>query len=140
MRHGPADQGRRDVVEEAGKDPNHDEEDKGAFPVVRQESRQDHGHMALFEMAREQREADEQTKEVGEDDPLVAKMRNEARHTGASLEAGETELVDDDCPQAHERDAQAVTMENRHAEQREPEKNELDGNHSLSRGARSSRT
>src|SRR5688572_22368866 len=82
--------------------------------------------MAFLEMAREQREADQQTKEVREDDPFVGEVRNETRQTRPRLEAGEGNLVDDDRRQTRERDPQGVVMKQGHAKQRQPKENKLE--------------
>jgi hypothetical protein len=82
--------------------------------------------MALFEMARKQSEANKQTKQVYEDYPFVAEVRDEARYARAGLEAGEGELIEDDRSQPGQRDAQRVMMEERHAKQRESEEDKID--------------
>ncbi len=93
MRHRPSDQRRRDVVEERRQHEHHDEHDERAFPVVRQEARQHRGHMRLLEVARQQRESEQQTQQVGENHPLLRQMHKEPRNAAASPETREPELV-----------------------------------------------
>jgi tripartite-type tricarboxylate transporter receptor subunit TctC len=54
-------------------------------------------------MPREDREAHQQQKKVGEDHPFVLPMRRQAGETRAKLEAGEDELVDRDDRKTRER-------------------------------------
>ena len=91
------------------------EQHEAALPVVRQEVRQHLGHVAALEMVREQREAEQQAEQVGEDDPLVRQVRREPAEARAGLEPGEAELVDDDGREAGQRDLQRVMVEQRHA-------------------------
>ena len=43
-------------------------------------------------MARQQRETHQQTKQIGEDDPLVLDARKKSDYAGTRLEAGERDL------------------------------------------------
>ena len=84
------------------------------------------GTLALLEMAREQRKAHQQQEQVGEDHPLVLQVRGEARQAGAVLEAGEAELVERDGGKPGQRHLQRVVVEQRDAEQRQREQDEID--------------
>ena len=121
MRHCAADQRGGDVVEKAREHEHHDEQDETAFPVVREVLGQDDRHMTLFKMPREQRKAHQQTEEIGQNDPFVLEMADQARETGTSLEACEDQLVDRDCCQTGQTDCQSIVMEERDAEQRHGE-------------------
>ena len=61
-------------------------------------------------MARQQRETHQQTKQIGEDDPLVLDVRKKSDYAGTRLEAGERDFVDRNCHQADERDTHGVMM------------------------------
>ena len=65
---------------------------------------QRHRHVTFFKMARQQRETHQQTKQIGEDDPLVLDVRKKSDYAGTRLEAGERDFVDRNCHQADERD------------------------------------
>ena len=86
------------------------------------------GHMTFFEMARQQREAHQQAKQIGEDDPLVANVGYKTDDAGTCLEAGEGDFVDRNRHQSGERDAQGMMMKYGHPGQREPEQNKIDRN------------
>ena len=127
VRHGAADERGGDVVEEAGQDEHEHQHDEGALPVVGQEVRQHHRDSALLEVARQQREPHQEAEQVGEDDPFVLHVRNQARQTGAMLEPDEGELVDDDGGKTGERHPERDVVEERDAEQRQREQNEFEG-------------
>ena len=55
-------------------------------------------------------------------------VQRKTAETGAGLEAGEGELVEDDRREAGERDLERVVMEDRDAEQRQREQDEVDRN------------
>jgi hypothetical protein len=61
-------------------------------------------------MPREDREAHQQQKKVGEDHPFVLPMRRQAGETRAKLEAGEDELVDRDDRKTRERHAKELHL------------------------------
>ena len=83
-------------------------------------------HLAVLEVVREQREAEQQAEQVGEDHPLVRHVGRQAAEAGARLEAGEDELVEDDGREAGERDLQRVAVEERDAGERQTEQHEVD--------------
>ena len=112
-RHGAADQGGGDVVEERRQDEHDDEQDQTALPVVRQERRHLVRHPAGLEMSRQQREAGEKQKQIGEDHPFVLQMQRQAGKTRAELEAGEGEFVAGDDRKTRERHIQRVMVEQR---------------------------
>ena len=70
------------------------EQHEAALPVVGQEVRQHLGHVAALEMVGQQREAEQQAEQVGEDHPLVRHVQREAAEPRAGLEAGERQLVE----------------------------------------------
>ena len=100
---------------------------EGALPVVGQERRHDVGQLALLEMARQQRKAHQQQEQVGEDHPLVLHVQRETAEARPELEAGEAELVGDDGGEPGQRHLQRVVVEQRDAEQRQREQDEVDG-------------
>src|SRR5687768_177413 len=77
-------------------------------------------------MVREERKAEQQAEQVGEDDPLVRHVQRESAQTGSGLEACEGELVGDDNCQASERDRENMAVEERDAEQGQREQHELE--------------
>ena len=87
--------------------------------------RQHLGHLAALEVVREQREAEQQAEQVGEDHPLVRHVQRQAAKSRSGLEAGEAELVDDDHAKPDERHLQDVAMEQRDADQRQAEQDEI---------------
>ena len=84
--------------------------------------------MALLEVAREQREAHQQTEQVGQRHHFVSEMAGEAGQAKAGLESGEQDLVGADGDEAGQCDLQRVVVEERDAEQGQREQNEIDGN------------
>ena len=108
---GTADDRGGDVVEETGQHEDQHQQHECALPVIRQVFRQDHWHMALFEMPGKQGKAGEQAEQVGDNDPFVAEMANQAGNPGAGLETGEHDLVQADCCQAGQCHVQRVVVE-----------------------------
>ena len=88
-RHGPADQGGRDVVEEARQDEDDDQQREPALPVVGQIGRHLVRNPAVLEVPRQQRKAHEQQEQVRQDDPLVLHLQAEAGEPRTEFEAGE---------------------------------------------------
>ena len=86
---------------------------RAALPVVRQERRHLVRHPAGLEMSRQQREAGEKQKQIGEDHPFVLQMQRQAGKTRAELEAGEGEFVARDDRKTRERNIQRVMVEQR---------------------------
>jgi hypothetical protein len=76
-------------------------------------------------MAGQQRETHQQTKQIGEDDPLVLDVRKKSDYAGTRLEAGERDFVDRNCHQADERDTHGVMMKHGDADQRQAEQSEI---------------
>jgi len=62
MRHSAPDQRGGNVVEKAGENPDHCQQDETTFPIVRKKFRQRERHTALFEVARQQGESTQKTK------------------------------------------------------------------------------
>jgi hypothetical protein len=127
-RNGSADQGGRDVVEEARQHEDDDQENEPAGPVVRQERRHFVGDAAFLEVARQHRKAHQQQKQIGERHPFMVQMERETAETGAFLEAGDTELVGGDDRKARERDFERPVMKQRDPKQGQAEQDEVDGN------------
>ncbi len=126
MRHRAADQGRGDVVEKTGKQPHHRQQYETALPVMRKIFRQHCRHVTLLEMARQQREPHQQTKQIGEDDPFVLDMSDKAHRAFTGLKTGEKDLVGRDRRQAAESNAHGVLMKHRDAKQGYPKQDEID--------------
>ena len=93
VRHRPADRRRGDVVEEGRQHEYHHEQHERALPVARQEPGQQRRHLAVLEMLRQQRETEQQAQAIGEDDPLMGQVGEQARDAVARLEPGEGEFV-----------------------------------------------
>ena len=126
-RHGAADQRGGDVVEKARQHENHHQQHEPALPVVRQERRQHVRDVALLEMARQQRKADQQQEQVGQDHPFVLHAAAPGRaKPGPVFESGEEQLVDGDGRKPGQRDLQRVVMKERDAQQRQPKQDEVD--------------
>ena len=110
-----------DVVEERRQHEHDREQREPALPAVRQKSRQGIRDRAPFEVAREHGEAEQQEQEIREHDPLVREVRDGI----VGRERAGDELPDQDGGEAGERDGESVTMQDRHAGQREAEQYEL---------------
>ena len=120
---------------------NHYQQHERALPVVRQEARQHCGHLAFLEMLRQQREAEQQAEQVGEDHPLVQHVQPEAAQSRAGLESGKTKFVERDHGQAGERHLQRVVVKKRDASEGEREQRKIDRHaHCDRRGANDQRT
>jgi hypothetical protein len=124
-RHRGADQRRRDVVEETGKDEDDHQQHEGAEPAFGQQPGQHLRHPAVLEVPRQQCEADQQAEQVGQQHPFVRHVRAETGDAGAGLEAGEHDLVGGDRHQAGQRHLQYVVMEQGDAEQRRRKEDEV---------------
>ncbi len=77
-------------------------------------------------MVREQREAEQQAEQVGENHPLVRQVQRQAAEAGAGLEAGEPELVEHDHAEADERDLERMMMKQCDAGEGQAEQHEID--------------
>jgi len=124
--HRAADQCGCNVVKEAGEHEDHDQQNEPAFPVTRQVLGQDHRHMAFLEMPRKQGKTHQQTEEVGQNDPFMTKMADESGEAVACLEAGKDQLVQGDRDHAGQADIERVVVEQRDAQQRQREKDEIE--------------
>ena len=127
QRHRPADQGRRDVVEEARDEPDDGQQEEGALPVVGQQRRHHIGNAALLEVAREQRKAHQQQEQVRQHHPFVLHMLEKSRRARTGLEAGESELVGGDGEETDERHVERLVVEKGDSKQRQREQDEVDG-------------
>ena len=123
--HRAADQGRCDVVEKARQHEHDGEQHKPAGPTVRQERWHLVRDAAVLEVPRQDRKAHQQQEQVGEDHPLVVHLQHEAAEALSLPEAGEEQLVDGDHRKPGQRDLQRLVMEDRDAEQRQAEQNEI---------------
>jgi hypothetical protein len=61
MRHRAADQRRRDIIEKTRKNPDHPQQNKPPFPIVRKKFWQRQRQLAFFEMLGQQRKAHQKT-------------------------------------------------------------------------------
>ena len=127
-RHRAADQGGRDIVEEAREYEHDREQREAALPSVGQERRHLVRDAALLEMARQDRETHQQQEQVRQHHPLVLDVQRKAAEAGAGFESRERELVEDDGGEAGERDLERAVMEQRDAEQRQRKQDEVDRN------------
>ena len=123
--HGATDQRGRDVVEKTRNHEHQHQQHEAAFPVIRQIVRQHGRHIAVFKMFGEQRETEQQPEQVGERDPLVAEVQQQALDTGAGFEAGDAELVERDEDQAAGGYLEGLVVKQRDAKQHAGEENEI---------------
>ena len=124
--HRAANQGGGDVVEKTGNHKHQHQQHETALPVIGQIVRQHRRHVAVFKMFREQREPEQQAEQVGEGDPFVTQMQQQALDAGARLEARHAEFVERDEEQAAHRDVEGVVVKQRNAEQHTGEENEIE--------------
>ncbi len=82
VRHGAADERRRDVVEERRQHEDEHQQDEGPLPVVGEVARQHLRDLALLEVPRQQGEAEEQAEQIEDHHPLVPEVGDEAGETG----------------------------------------------------------
>ncbi len=83
--------------------------------------------MALFEVVGQEREPDEEAKEIGKDHPLVPEMKNKTADAGAGVEPSPGDLIDRDRAKADQCCAKRVVMKQRDAQQGQPEQDKIDG-------------
>ena len=126
-RHRAADQRRRDVVEERREHEHHYEQHERAAPTAGQHLLEVRSQVRLFEVLREQREAEQESQQVRERDPLVAEVHGEAVEARSRVEAGDRELIGDDRGEARQRHLERMVVEQGDAGQREAEQHEVDG-------------
>ncbi len=124
--HGAADHRRGDVVEKARQHENNQQQVKPAFPVVRQEIRQQVGRAAVVEVLRKQCKPDQQTEQVAKDHPFVAKMRYQPHDSRPGIETRERKLVNSDRDKPGQGNLEGVPVEQGHAGQREREQYEIE--------------
>ncbi len=77
-------------------------------------------------MARQQRKPEQQTKKIGEDHPFVVQMREQTGNAAARLEPGKGQLVRGDDGEPGQADPERVMVEQRDAEERQREEDEID--------------
>ena len=122
-----ADQRRRDVVEEARQHEHQEKQCHAPLPVVGKQGRHLIGNSAFLEVPGQKRKSHQQQEQIGEHDPFVRHMLAKAAESRAEFESGEGQLVDNDRCKPGQRDRKRVTMEQRNAEQRQREQNEING-------------
>ncbi len=91
--------------------------------------------MAVLEVPRQQREADQQREQVGEDHPLLDEVKPQSEQTRLPVEIAEEDFESHDCGKARERDGQRVAMKQSHTQQRQSKEDELDRDAHCERGA-----
>ncbi len=123
-----ADQCRSDVVEERGDHEHKNEEHESTGPIVGERGRHPIGNATCLEMAGEEREADEQEKQVGDQDPFMRKMGKETGESGALFEAVPKQLLGNDGAKTGECDRERMAMKNRNAGERDAEQEKI-GHH-----------
>ena len=123
--HHSAEDGGRNVVEEARQDKDDPEQRDAPGPIVRQQTRQMIGHIAVLEMTRQQLKADEQQQQVGNRDPFMLEMAKQGLGAGAGWEGADKSFVGQDDDQPGDADRERPFVEQRDAEQHEAEKDEL---------------
>ena len=77
-------------------------------------------------MSRQQREAGEKQKQIGEDHPFVLQMQRQAGKARTKLEAGEGEFVARDDRETRERNIQRVMVEQSDPDQGDRKQHEID--------------
>ncbi|MPM83040.1 hypothetical protein SDC9_130103 [bioreactor metagenome] len=74
--------------------------------------------MALFKMPCQQGKAGQQTEQVGQCDPFMSQMSDEAGQSGTRLETAEKNLVETDRDQPRQGNVQGCVMKQCDAQQR----------------------
>ena len=100
----------------------------GALPIIRHEFGQHCGHMAFFEMPRQQGKPGQQAKQVGNRYPFMSQVPDKTSHTQACLEAGEQDFVEADRKQPGQGDVQGCMVKQRNTEQGQTEQDEIQWN------------
>jgi hypothetical protein len=117
----PADECGGNVIEEARQHENHDQEDEAALPVARQEARENGRYATCLEVLRQEREAQQQAEQVGEQHPFMGEMRDEARGAGALRKGGEQDLEQRNHRESDRRHPQRVEVKQGDPQKRQPE-------------------
>ncbi|TPW03847.1 MAG: hypothetical protein FD124_2858 [Alphaproteobacteria bacterium] len=121
-------EGCGDVVENAREDEHEREKDEPRRPVVRQHVGRCVHDAALLEMPGEQLETRQQQGQIDERDPLVPDRADEACDAGPVIESRHEELVRDNRREAGQRNRQHAMMQERYADERRAEQEELKRN------------
>ncbi len=111
-RNGRADQRRGDIVEERGDGKHENEKHEASGPVVGQSGRHPIRHTARFEMAGKQRKANQKQKQIGDENPFIGEMGEQAGQPGSFDEAGPEQLLENDDAKPGERGGEGVPMKN----------------------------
>jgi hypothetical protein len=88
VRHRSADKRGGDIIEEGREHPDENKKGESAFPFRGQKLWQDDRHVAFLEVARQKREASQETKEIEQNDPFVFEMEKEPGRARPGLKAG----------------------------------------------------
>ena len=131
---GPADQGAGDVIQEARQHEDDDQQGEAAEPAVGENAGQHLGNPTVLEMPRQQREPEQQSEQVDQQDPLVAQVGRQTGEPRPLVKAGVLQLEGSDGGEPTERDDQGVMVEHGHPEQGGPEQQELHRDTNLDRG------
>jgi hypothetical protein len=107
--------------------PDDHQQHKRPEPAFGQQLRQHLRHAAVLEVACQQRKADQQAEQIDQQNPFVRHVRPEAGDAVTGLEAGDRDLVQHNHRQTAQRHLQHMVMEQRHAEQRRREQDEVHG-------------
>src|SRR5713226_2579481 len=126
-RNRSADQRGRDVIEEARQHKHQEKQRDAARPVVRKQGGHLIGNSALLEVPGQKCKSHQQQEQIGQHHPFVRHMLAKAAESRAEFESGEGQLVNNDGGEPRQRHRKRVTMEQRHAEQGQREKNEING-------------
>ena len=120
-----ADNRPSDVVEEDRQAEDEGQQYQPAGPPIGQQPRYGVRQIALFEVVREDGEANKQQHQVGERHPFMAEVENQARQARSFVKACEDELVGYGRSQPGERHRKGTVVENSDTRQCQAEKKEL---------------
>ena len=134
LRDRATDQRRGDVVEEARQHEHQRQQQEAATPVVRQQVGQPPRQPALLEVARQQREPEQQHEQVGEHRPLAAEVTEQAGKARHTVETSRRQLVDRDRGEPGRGHLERAGMQDGNAEQCAGEQHELDGHGNVTQG------
>jgi hypothetical protein len=121
-----ADQRGGDVIQEARQHENHEKQHQPAFPVVGQQFWQPLRNAAGLEVLGQQRKAEQQAQQVGEQHPFLAEVIEPAGDAGSFRERRKRDLEQRYHDHAADGDRQRMVVKQRDSDQGQPEQQEID--------------
>ena len=109
-RGGCSDHCRGNVVQEAGNREHAEQQNERSKPAAGQDAGQCRRNAALFEMTGEYLEANQETEQVYQDHPFMAKVRRQPCKAGPVFKAGEDELEAGNRDESRNGDSQSVLV------------------------------